>query len=145
MPPRGVVPLEPDTPLKVGEWYRTPQSDKSHKLSGDGETALCGRPLKVDPEVWLAFAADMFRIYSAQIEAWWIAPENRKTGNCTECKAGKKAHLFAPPPAPPRVAPSTGEPPTYSMYSRMKFLRHVELIARLLDAEVVDDASRSAA
>jgi hypothetical protein len=79
-----------------GEWVRTPAYKQGHKVSRDGSTAICGRPLIVSHEHWEAFRSAYEHIFGEALLPYFIALDKRKGEKCSPCKGKDMFDLVDP-------------------------------------------------
>ena len=70
--------------VQAGVFYRVPLYQDSHSTL-DGATALCGRPLEVDPFWWVDSG------WAEAVGEWYLIVDERKTGKCGPCATEMKA------------------------------------------------------
>jgi hypothetical protein len=78
------------------EWVRCAAYKDGHRVSRDGTTAICGRPLVPDYGAWENFRSAYEAIFDKALPDWYIARDVHKDSKCAKCEGEDPFDLVDP-------------------------------------------------
>lgn len=126
------------------EWVRVPAYKDGHRVSRNGTTAICGRPLTIDQSWYENFRSAFKRIFDKDLPDWYLAKDVRKGSKCAGCKRDDPFELVDPmaesEPAPSTYREHKFTPHETTIPDRMEEARlrsKVGMVSRILEVESV--------
>jgi hypothetical protein len=122
------------------EWVRVPAYKDGHRVSRDGTTAICGRPLTISTEFYESFSSAFKRIFNKDLPEWYVAHDRRKGSKCAGCKRDDPFDLvdpMAPEPVARQEHVFTPHPTVPDRMEEARLRSKVGMVSRILDVEPV--------